>query len=339
MHNLAATYSKQGRLEESEQLALQVLSIRRRKLGDNHVDILDSMHQLAAAQQRDSLEEVEQHSMGTISPRERRLGVQPNRVLEALDLSSCPETALSGGRFGDVWRGSLLDRTQVAIKCLRLHTVDEVNSKAIKVRSIFGHYGNPRSPQQHAARELYFWSKLKHSNVLELLGFAMFQGQLAMISPWMENGTLNDHIRRHPELDRWALISEGLEYIHGVGMVHGDLKANNILVSAEGVVKLSDFGNSVMANHSLAFSATSIAGGGTARWMAPELIKREDGTTADRSMPADIYAFGMTILEVVTSRKPYSEYKREQGATLAAIGGKHPRRPSELSAVARPLDS
>ncbi|KAG9076975.1 hypothetical protein FRC06_009183, partial [Ceratobasidium sp. 370] len=163
-----------------------------------------------------------------------------------LDLSSCPEAALSGGRFGDVWCGRLLDRTQVAIKCLRLHTVDEVNSKAIKVRSRFEHYSNPRSPQQHAARELYFWSKLKHSNVLELLGFAMFQGQLAMISPWMENGTLNDHIRRHPELDRWALvrhvptpkepltpfklyqclqISEGLEYIHEVGMVHGDLKA------------------------------------------------------------------------------------------------------------------
>ncbi|KAG9082765.1 hypothetical protein FRC06_004865, partial [Ceratobasidium sp. 370] len=327
-----------------------------RKLGDEHVDTLDSEHELTAAQQRDNLEEVKLHYTQITSPHERMLGTQLDQVLEAqnfelpaanltetapcisaetsvsdafdylvrhacldltsqLDLSSCPDAALSGGRFGDVWRGRLLDWTQVAIKCLRLHTA--VNSKAIKVRSRFELGGNPRSPQQHAARELYFWSKLKHSNVLELLGFAMFQGQLAMISPWMEKGTLNDHIRRHPALDRWALvrhvptpkepltpfklyqclqISEGLEYIHEVGMVHGDLKANNILVSAEGVVKLSDFGNSVMANHSLAFSPTSIAGGGTARWMAPELIKREDGTTADRSMPADIYAFGMTIL-------------------------------------------
>ncbi|KAG9074474.1 hypothetical protein FS749_013963, partial [Ceratobasidium sp. UAMH 11750] len=197
-----------------------------------------------------------------------------------LDLPRDPEAALSGGRFGDVWCGNLHDGTRVAIKCLRLHTVDEVNSKVVK----------------HAARELYFWSKLKHHNVLELLGFAIFQEQLAMISPWMENGTLNDYIRKHSGLDRWSLclqVAEGLEYIHGVGMVHGDLKANNILVSDEGIVKLSDFGNSVMANHSLAFSATCIEGGGTARWMAPELIKREDGAAADRSMPADIYAFGM----------------------------------------------
>ncbi|KAG9074908.1 hypothetical protein FS749_013484 [Ceratobasidium sp. UAMH 11750] len=171
-----------------------------------------------------------------------------------LDLPRDSEAALSGGRFGDVWCGNLHDSTRVAIKSLRLHTVDEVNSKVVK----------------HAARELYFWSKLKHRNVLELLGFAIFQEQLAMISPWMENGTLNDYIRKHSGLDRWSLclqVSEGLEYIHGVGMVHGDLKANNILVSADGVVKLSDFGNSVMTNHSLAFSATSIEGGGTARWM------------------------------------------------------------------------
>ncbi|KAG9119632.1 hypothetical protein FRC07_005265, partial [Ceratobasidium sp. 392] len=247
----------------------------------------------------------------------------------------------SGGRFGEVRCGSLQDRTRVTIKCLRLHTVDEVNSKIVK----------------HAAWELYYWSRLKHHNVLELLGFSVFQDQLAMISHWMENGTMNEYIRKHPEVDRWPLCfqaSEGLVYVHSVGMVHSNLKAaslasisnvthsqaytqfqNNILVSADGVVKLSDFGNSVVANHSLAFSATNIAGGGTARWMAPELITGEDGITADRSMPADIYAFGMTILEVMTGRKPYSEYLMEPRATLAAIQGEHPRQPDELSQTAK----
>ncbi|KAG8725010.1 hypothetical protein FRC09_010214 [Ceratobasidium sp. 395] len=219
---------------------------------------------------------------------------------------------------------------------------------------------------QHTVRELYHWSKLKHKNVLELLGVAMFQEQLAMISPWMNNGTLDAYIRQNPNVDRWLLCaqaSEGLEYIRGARMVHGDLKAasifsalrdNNILVSTAGVVKLTDFGNSVMTDQSLGFSATCIAGGGTARWMvsyswlalymtkptissmllwkAPELIKREDETVADRSMPADIYAFGM---EVMTGRKPYSEYRQEPGATLAAIEGKHPRRPDELSTQTR----
>ncbi|KAG9091266.1 hypothetical protein FRC06_000646, partial [Ceratobasidium sp. 370] len=125
--------------------------------------------------------------------------------------------------------------------------------------------------------------------------------------------------------------AEGLQYIHSVGMVHGDVKASNILVSAEGIVKLSDFGNSVLTACSLALSATNVAGGGTARWMAPELIVREDAAAADRSRPADIYALGMTILEVITGKKPYSEYKNDSSATLAAIQGRHPRRPADFA--------
>ncbi|KAG8796567.1 hypothetical protein FRC12_019074 [Ceratobasidium sp. 428] len=262
-----------------------------------------------------------------------------NDIGSRLDLSSFPEAALSGGRFGDVWRGNLLDKTKVAMKSLRLHTAGEMRSKVVK----------------HAARELYSWSKLKHENVLELFGFAVLKEQLVMISPWMENGTLHSYTQEHPDVERWRLClqaSGGLTYIHGVKMVHGDLKAasnaalydiqqaditaqNNILVSAEGVVKLTDFGNSVLTDLSLGFSTTCIAGGGTARWMAPELFGQEDVPEADRSMPADIYAFGMTILEVMTGRKPYSEYKREPGAILAAVQGKHPRRPDELSSQTR----
>ncbi|KAG8787960.1 hypothetical protein FRC12_015078 [Ceratobasidium sp. 428] len=405
MHNLAMTYFEQGRLEESEQLHSQVMAICKRKLGDEHADTLESTHNLALTYRKQGrLKEAERLDLQVMAVRKRKLST-PQRQLEGaeallpvipsssnyqasktlvrtvwdpnlstlieprpllgsqmivdaqgqdvrsrvlaetsissafgylvrhgctdlttrLDLSSYPEAALSGGRFGDVWRGNLNDGTEVAIKCLRLHTVDELRSKVVK----------------HAARELYYWSKLKHKNVLELLGFGMFQEQLAMISPWMQHGTLDEYIRKHPRVDRWSLClqaAEGLEYIHGAGMVHGDLKAaiqNNILVSAGGIVKLTDFGNSVMTDQSLGFSATCIAGGGTARWMAPELIKREDENAADRSMQADIYAFGMTILEVMTGRKPYSEYRREPMATLAATEGKHPRRPEEISTQTR----
>ena len=60
---------------------------------------------------------------------------------------------------------------------------------------------------QRGARELYNWSKARHENILELTGIAMFRGQLAMISPWMENGTLSAYIHKNPGVDRWALVS------------------------------------------------------------------------------------------------------------------------------------
>ncbi|KAG8796124.1 hypothetical protein FRC12_004321 [Ceratobasidium sp. 428] len=345
MRSLGVTYRKQGRREEAERLELQVMAIRKRKLlppqrqlegAGTSFPALSTLSDYQAS--KPLVRELRDPASGTLTEPRPLLdspmivGAQDqdarSRVSAAtpissafsylvhhgcadlttrLDISSCPEAALSGGRFGDVWRGNLRDGIEVAIKCLRLHTVDDVRCKVVK----------------HAARELYYWSKLKHKNVLELLGFAMFQEQLAMISPWMEHGTLDEYIRKHPQVDRWSLClqaSEGLEYIHVAGM-------NNMLVSTGGIVKLTDFGNSVMTDQSLGFSATCIAGGGTARWMAPELIKREDETVADRSMPADIYAFGM---EVMTGRKPYSEYRREPRATLAAVQGEHPRRPGEF---------
>ncbi|KAF8597071.1 kinase-like protein, partial [Ceratobasidium sp. AG-I] len=176
------------------------------------------------------------------------------------------------------------------------------------------------------------WSKAKHENVLELLGIAIFREQLAMISPWMANGTLRVYIDQNPDLDRWTLcaqVADGLAYMHEIGMVHGDLKAVNILVSGEGVVKISDFGNAILRDSSLMFTDTTDFGGGTARWMSPELLMDEEGTEpADRSMPADVYALGM---EVMTAKHPYSEFKYEPRVTVAVMQGIHPQRPAELS--------
>ncbi|KAG9126902.1 hypothetical protein FRC07_001447 [Ceratobasidium sp. 392] len=319
LYLMARVFLDLQRLEEAERLLSQLVLMRIHTLGEEHNDTFESARDLVfvhilqgrlaeelSALVTTAMEDVDENM---ISIRGYRNGGLPYvsakttvsdvytylvqhgcaDLSSQLDSSSFPEAAFSGGRFGDVWCGSLQNGAKVAAKCLRLHTVNEAHSKVLK----------------HAARELYYWSKLKHLFVLELLGFAIFQEQLAMISPWMENGTLNDHIHKHPERDRWELcsgVASGLQYIHSVGMVHGDLKAmhiefqNNILVDANGTVKLTDFGNSVLASHSLAFSGTSIAGGGTSRWMAPELIVQEDRTAADRSMAADIYALGMTIL-------------------------------------------
>ncbi|KAG9074523.1 hypothetical protein FS749_013922 [Ceratobasidium sp. UAMH 11750] len=134
-------------------------------------------------------------------------------VTQYLDLSSCDETPISWGGFGDIYRGRLSDGAQVAIKCARYSIGSHAESRKILKRS---------------AHELYVWSKYQHPNLLELFGFAQFRGRIAMVSPWMENGNLSQYVSRNPGVDRCRLcvqVCEGLTYLHSMDTVHGDLKA------------------------------------------------------------------------------------------------------------------
>ncbi|KAF8593517.1 kinase-like protein [Ceratobasidium sp. AG-I] len=195
-------------------------------------------------------------------------------------------TAVAGGSFGDIWMSELDDGTKVAIKCFRFHAIAEDQPKGLK----------------RATREIYMWSKAKHPNVHELMGVIMFQGRLGMVSMWMENGSLHEYIRKNTSVDRYQLcvqVAAGVSYLHGICMVHGDIKALNILVSQDGVAKLSDFDHSILSNATLAFSATTNSGGGTLRWMAPELLastEDENMLPAIRTTQTDVYALGMTML-------------------------------------------
>ncbi|KAF8593515.1 kinase-like protein [Ceratobasidium sp. AG-I] len=249
-------------------------------------------------------------------------------------------TAVAGGSFGDIWASELDDGTKVAIKCLRFHAIAEDQPKGLK----------------RATREIYMWSKAKHPNVHELMGVIMFQGRLGMVSMWMENGSLHEYIRKNPDVNRYQLASclfaninlphanleqciqaaTGVSYLHSIRMVHGDIKALNILVSHDGVAKLSDFDHSILSNGTLAFSATTNVGGGTLRWMAPELLaSTEDGNMqpATRTTQTDVYALGMTILEIVTGKVPYSEYLQDLGIIRALDKNKPPVRPAEFASA------
>ncbi|KAJ1302981.1 hypothetical protein OPQ81_003273 [Rhizoctonia solani] len=196
--------------------------------------------------------------------------IDPNKY------SSC---RIAEGGFGDVWKGQSHNGMSVAVKVLRCALVTCTNDE--------------RKGLKRMMREIYTWSKLDHKNIHKLLGVTMFQGRLGMVSEWMTNGNLRDYLRRTPNVDRYELyiqIAQAVEYIHDKDMVHGDLKASNILMSPDGVVKLTDFDYSVVSAGSLLFTDTTRVGGGTYRWMAPELVI---GTCHQRSEQTDVYALGM----------------------------------------------
>ncbi|QRV93592.1 Tyrosine kinase domain protein [Ceratobasidium sp. AG-Ba] len=225
--------------------------------------------------------------------------------------------AEAGGMYTEVYRAFLRSSEPVALKCVRTCMNDDIE----KVHKRF-------------MREVLMWSRLDHPNILDVYGLGNVHGRLAMVSPWMGHGSIQEYITRKPNIDRWDLcqkITAGLRYLHDNQVVHGDLKAYqaNILVSNDDVPKIADFG-CLRLFEEMFPSSLALLNGESVRWKAPELIIIED-FVPDVSMAADIYALGMTMLEVMTSRKPFYEYKSNTYVALAVAEGIHPTQPPELS--------
>ncbi|CAE7209647.1 unnamed protein product [Rhizoctonia solani] len=212
--------------------------------------------------------------------------------------------------------GKLHNGAIVAIKAWRANLLGQCDPKTLK----------------RAAREIYYWSRMQHINIHQLQGVILFKNQyLGMVSEWMDNGNLHEYLRKRPDVDRYQLcihVASGLEYMHSCGVVHGDLKAINVLVSSDGIAVLSDFDFSVMSEVScLVFSESSNSRSGSVRWSSPEMLLEEVHT---RTRESDVYALGMTILEIFTGVVPYPNCQKDFSVIKAVERGTLPTRPTQL---------
>ncbi|KAF8733262.1 Protein tyrosine kinase, partial [Rhizoctonia solani] len=239
-------------------------------------------------------------------------------VTKRLDLGQCVQDPVSYGGFGDVYTGTLYDRLNVAMKCLRVTT----QANGVETRSHL----------KRAAHEVYVWSKCKHSNVLELVGVAQYRSRIVMVSPWMKQGNLVTFLSKNPDVDKYAIcaqVAEGVAHLHGHGIIHGDIKGSNILMSDNGIPKLTDFGSAQIDWCTLEFTgSTKIQT--TMSFSAPEILKTRGNlklTTA-----TDVYSLGMTVLfalqEAITGSTPYSDYEG-MVPTGKIIEGLKPARPKK----------
>ncbi|KAG8706658.1 hypothetical protein FRC08_000921, partial [Ceratobasidium sp. 394] len=198
-----------------------------------------------------------------------------------LDPSSISSDPIASGGSSNIYLCKLRDGTEVAVKYLfNLRSLDASN-KSFKLL-------------KHTACEIYAWSKCHHPGILPLLGMARFRGQVAVVTQWMENGTLSSFLCKHPSVDRVQLcvqLAEALEYMHTRRIVHGDIKAANILMSKDNTPLFADFGNALLTHGAtLEFTATTSLGI-TPQYTAPEILKGDSRYSTE----ADIYAFGMLI--------------------------------------------
>lgn len=198
---------------------------------------------------------------------------------------------------------------------------------------------------QLLAREMRLWANLRHKHVLPFYGSCDFdQSHIALISPYMANGTMIKYLIEHPSANTLLLIAQVLEgvcYLHNeAGVVHGDLKCENVLISASGSALVADFGLSTTIETYTEVTSTEIRNCYTFRFAAPELLFGEDGPGGSHPMslavqprrsktvPSDVYAMGMLIYQAYTLSPPWPR------ATLLELA----LRISERSGPPRPMD-
>ncbi|KAI6044494.1 kinase-like domain-containing protein [Pisolithus marmoratus] len=179
-------------------------------------------------------------------------------------------------------------------------------------------------------REVHVWSKLSHENIVLLLGITTEIDQtVSIVSPWMEKGNAFTYVQDTAVDPRPLMIdiARGLEYLHTCvegPIFHGDLKGPNVLISDSGRALLTDFGFSYHSNSSFSMPISRISGW-TVQWTAPEILDGEDGE--EKSAAADIWSFGMTLLELFTRKIPFHQVKGRRVA-LKIVQGITPVRPS-----------
>ncbi|KAG6915200.1 hypothetical protein DXG01_012730 [Tephrocybe rancida] len=239
-------------------------------------------------------------------------------------ISLVNEYAVSSGSFGDIYKATL-HSNMLCLKVLRAN-----QSLLQKLAKSF-------------AKEAILWSQLSHPNVLPFYGLHVFRAQLSFVSPWAENGGIMDFLNHGTTTTNRVLLcldtAMGVEYLHGQGVVHGDIKSANVLVDRAGRAYLSDFGLSNVDDPQIVHwtSQSSVGSkGGSARWQAPELHRAESDSDNENEVEApiihntemsDVFAWGCLCYEILTGRLPFYAIRLPTTVVLRIVAGHIPLRP------------
>ncbi|KAH7420707.1 hypothetical protein KP509_13G018200 [Ceratopteris richardii] len=192
------------------------------------------------------------------------------------------------GAFGSVYKG-ILPGNDVAVAVKRSVTsTKESRSEFLSELSIIG--------------------RLRHRNLVQLLGWCHDKDEILLVYDYMENGSLDKALFGNtgpvlPWIHRYKIlagVAAALAYLHEEceqQVLHRDVKASNIMLDAGFNARLGDFGLAKMTDHNKSPDATLAAG--TMGYLAPEYI--HSGKASEKT---DVFSYGAVVLEVACGRRP-----------------------------------
>jgi serine/threonine protein kinase len=194
-------------------------------------------------------------------------------------------------------------------------------------------------------REAQMASALNHPHILTVHDAAEFEGRQYLVTEFVDGGTLKDWSRAERRTWRQVVelltgVADGLATAHAGGILHRDIKPQNILVAKNGYAKLADFGLAKLEQPSPPEEAAETVTEGNTRpgaivgtvvYMSPE---QASGRTLDAR--SDIFSFGIVLYEALARRRPFegvSELDVLQAIVHNAAPALHPEVPAALRGV------
>ncbi|KAK4260789.1 hypothetical protein QN277_003860 [Acacia crassicarpa] len=213
-----------------------------------------------------------------------------------------PSNKLGDGGFGCVYYGKLQDGREVAVKHLFNHNYKRVEQFMTEVEIL---------------------TRLRHKNLVSLYGCTSRQSrELLLVYEYIPNGTLASHLRggsANPSLLTWPLrikiaieTASALSYLHASGIIHRDVKSNNILLDNNFCVKVADFGLSRLFPDDV--SHVSTAPQGTPGYLDPEYYFCFRLTNK-----SDVYSFGVVLMELISSMPAVDMGRNKDEITLGGL--------------------
>ncbi|KAF3439168.1 hypothetical protein FNV43_RR17443 [Rhamnella rubrinervis] len=197
------------------------------------------------------------------------------------------EGKLGEGGFGGVYKGLLAEpNSEVAVKRVSR--------------------GSKQGKKEYIS-EVKIISRLRHRNLVQLIGWCHEQGEFLLVYEYLPNGSLDSHLFRGKVMLTWTVrykialgLASALLYLHEEWeqcVVHRDVKSSNVMLDSNFNAKLGDFGLARLVDHELGSQTTVLAG--TMGYLAPECV-----TTGKASKESDVYSFGVVALEISCGRRP-----------------------------------
>jgi serine/threonine protein kinase len=235
---------------------------------------------------------------------------------------------LGKGAFGEVF------------ECLNLNTGELLAVKTVKIS---GKWEKVVKYIKNLKQEISLLKTLNHKNVVKYHATEVSEqrDEVDIILEYVSGGSVRSLLDKFHGLDERVVslytkqILEGLEYLHNHEIIHRDIKGANVLIDANGTIKLSDFGCSKKLNkltdqenpQENSFNHLPLSLKGSPYWMAPEVVLKKGQGKA-----ADIWSVGCVVIEMLTGRPPWSQITSDLSEIYKLIiSGAPPNFPSDIS--------